>query len=268
MSSLWDLTSEKHTGHNFTTISLSSYNTQEDFSVLSDCAFSIVTFIGLKVNYKLYNKVRKEKHTEAGKVLQWIMKAYALMQAITCLGYWVIQELLSVAGWNSLTFLHPCNVLNTSHLLIFTFLFFQLYFGIVSLSLAIGRYAFVVQSGPISRFGVQKFGNILIWSSFVIPLFMSLLTSAVQTIEYSGIIAPLKVYELSCSFLNLKEFKVNTSTPCYNCYRSPIYNLTHSYLQSSTINAMWIFNVFAYCILYSNATEGIIYIRSAIFVFR
>ena len=31
---------------------------------------------------------------------------------------------------------------------------------------------------------------------------------------------------------------------------------------------MWIFNVFAACILYSNATEGIIYIRSAIFVLR
>ena len=96
MSSLWDLTTGNITGNNFTTISLSSYNTQEDFSVLSDCAFTIVTFIGLKVNYKLYNKVRKEKHTEAGKVLQLIMKAYALMQAITCLGSWVLQELLSI----------------------------------------------------------------------------------------------------------------------------------------------------------------------------
>ena len=268
MSSRWDLTTGNNTGHNFTTISLSSYNTQEDFSVLSDCAFTIVIFIGLKVNYTLYNKVRTEKHTEAGKVLQWIMKAYALMQAITCLGSWVLQELLSIAGWNRLTFLHPCNVLNTSHLLMFTFLFFQLYFGIISLSLAIGRYAFVVQSGPVSRFGVQKMGNILIWSSFVIPLVMSLLTSAVQTIEYSGIIAPLKFYELSCSFPGLKEFKVNTSTPGYNSYRSPIYNLAHSHLPSSTIDVMWILNVFAYCILYSNVTEGIIYIRSAIFVFR
>ena len=119
-----------------------------------------------------------------------------------------------------------------------------------------------------SRFGLKKMGSILIWSSFVIPLLMSLLTSAVQTIEYNGTIAPLKFYELSCSYPKLREFKVDTSSPCYNCYRSPIYNLAHSHLPASTINAMWIFNVFAACILYSNATEGIIYIRSAIFVFR
>ena len=268
MSSLWDLTTGNNTGHNFTTISLSSYNTQEDFSVLSDCAFTIVIFIGLKVNYTLYNKVRTEKHTEAGKVLQWIMKAYALMQAITCLGSWVLQELLSIAGWNRLTFLHPCNVLNTSHLLMFTFLFFQLYFGIISLSLAIGRYAFVVQSGPVSRFGVQKMGNILIWSSFLIPFFMALLMSAALSIEYNGLIAPLKFYELSCSFPGSTEFKVNTTITCYNCYRSPIYSMTHSYLPSSTINAMGRFNIFAYCILYSNVIEGIIYVISAIFVFR
>ena len=268
MSSLWDLTTGNNTGHNFTTISLSSYNTQEDFSVLSDCAFTIVIFIGLKVNYTLYNKVRTEKHTEAGKVLQWIMKAYALMQAITCLGSWVLQELLSIAGWNRLTFLHPCNVLNTSHLLMFTFLFFQLYFGIISLSLAIGRYAFVVQSGPISSFGVQKFGNILIWSSFVIPFIMTLLVSAVLSIEYNGLLAPLKFYELSCSFPESEEFKVNTTITCYNCYRSPIYNLANAYLPSSAIDSMLVFLVIAYLILYCNITEGIIYFKCVIFVFR
>ena len=269
MSSLWDMKTE-NTEHNFTAISLSSYNTQEYFSVSSECAFTIITLVGIKVNYKLYTKIRKEKHEEAGKILQWILKTYALLQAINCWLSWVSRELyiLSVTGWNYQNFLHPCSIFIAAHLCMFTFLFFQFYFGIISLILAVGRYAFVVHSGPISRFGLKKMGSILIWSSFVIPLLMSLLTSAVQTIEYNGTIAPLKFYELSCSYPKLREFKVDTSTPCYNCYRSPIYNLAHSHLPASTINAMWIFNVFAACILYSNATEGIIYIRSAIFVFR
>ena len=249
-------------------ISLSSYNSEGGLDLLYDFAFTIFTIIGCIVNYKLYDNARKGNHGEAGSVLQWIMKTYAMIQGVTSPFMWVLQESLLATARYNFSFLHPCVILNSSHLLLFCTFLLQFYFGIISLVLAIGRYAFVVHSGRITRFGVKRMGNILIWSSFVIPLFMTLLVSAVLSIEYNGLMAPLKFYELSCSFPESKEFKVNTTITCYNCYRSPIYNLANSYLPSSAIESMLVFLVIAYFILYCNITEGIVYFKSVIFVFR
>jgi hypothetical protein len=272
MSSLADIDTEIQ-GENTVSSYLSSYSSQDLLILIYRCVVTLVLFLGFIVGYKLFDNVRKEKHGEPGKVLQWIMKTYALIQAIGFPCNLMALGLLLAIKENNVGSLHPCIIIYSGHILLFFYMLLHFYIGLNSLILAFGRYAFVVQNAKVLKFGLNRMGNILIYSSFIMPFFVSLLASAVISIsfeQYNGeshmnFIAGLEMYKRSCALTGMEIFKPNITNKFYS---SPIYDLAHSSLPSSAMNSMYVVFVIAYIILYSNVTEGIIYLKSAIFVFR
>ena len=60
-------------------------NVEERFSIywcLFQFSIIVLLGIGVVVNYKLFDSVRNETHGTSGKALQWIVKTWALIQAI------------------------------------------------------------------------------------------------------------------------------------------------------------------------------------------
>ena len=217
------------------------------------------------VNYKLYGNVSKEKHGDSGKALQWITRVCALSRAI---GYPTLIIALNISvvivrAYGDL--LDPCIVINIVHILVFCFTYLRAYVALHSLILAFGRYAFVVHHGPILQFGQIRFGNILKNLSFTIPLFTTLLALSVATVPYKGWFSAFKTSDRLCSFPDNDKLESNKED---NLYRSPIYNLAHSWISSLAMDFMYVVFVVTSGILYSNITEGIVYIKSAIFVNR
>ena len=222
------------------------------------------------VNYKPYDSVTKEKHGDSSKAFQWIIRVCALARAI---GYPALVIALNISveivgAYGDL--LNPCIVINIVHVLVFCFAYLRAYVGLNSLILAFGRYAFVIHHGRIFKFGKRKFGKLLKGLSFIIPLFSTLLALSVATVPYdrwTGALTVLthrwfstiKASDRSCSFSDNDQFEPNI-------YISPIYSLADSWLSSSAMNCMYVVFVVTSVILYSNITEGIVYIKSAIFV--
>ena len=89
--------------------------------------------------------------------------------------------------------------------------------------------------------------------------------SAIISIDLNDWTDKLNGYDHSCFDTEMDRVNRNTTNTFYT---SPIYDLVHPYLSFSTTNSMKVFFAFAYIVLYSNVIEGIIYIRSAAFVFR
>ena len=233
--------------------------------ILYNITMASFLLVGIMVNYKLFDSVRKETHGDSGKVLQWIIKTYALVMAIgiPCLffGWIIVLEIVVTYG----DLLNPCIVINLAHILVLSFIYLRAHVGLNSFILALGRYAYVVHHERILRFGQIRLGKILKISSFVIPLVTTIMASSVVPVQYKGWFSVLKKYDHLCSFTDNDKLKSNSTD---EFYRSPIYNLAHSSLSSSVMYGMYVVLVVTTSVLYLNVTEGIIYIKSAIFVIR
>ena len=227
--------------------------------------FGLVIAIGAVINYKLFDNVRKEIHGEKGKVLQRVMKNYAIIQAIgwPCIsvGLMVLMSVLQIYGSQ----LNPCIYAYGAHILIFFYILLRSYVGMNSLIVAFGRYIFVVHDERVSTVGLDKVAKILISSSFIIPFLMSLLAAAVFTVEYNGWLAEIQVYENACFFIDLDNLETNTASALYH---SPFYTLVNSSLPDSFTYGLYILYLVLAFILFSNIGEAIIYLKSFVFVYR
>ena len=227
--------------------------------------FGLVIAIGAVINYKLFDNVRKEIHGEKGKVLQRVMKNYAIIQAIgwPCIsvGLMVLMSVLQLYGPQ----LNPCMYVYGAHILIFFYILLRSYVGMNSLIVAIGRYIFVVHDERVLTLGLDKVAKILISSSFMIPFLMSILAAAVLTVEYNGWLAEIQVYENACSGIDLDNLKTNTASALYH---SPFYTLVKSSLPDSFTYGLYILYLVLALILFSNIGEAIIYLKSFVFVYR
>ena len=230
-------------------------------------SYSLVLVTGVLINYKLFRSTAKETFGEKGKVLQRIMKNYAIVQAF---------------GWPTLVFpsmvlmsvqraygnlVNPCIYVYGCNLVVFFYCFLRFYAALNSLIIAFGRYAFVVHDNKVLNFGADKMRKILILASVIIPLMMSIWFQCVATLSYNGYLSEIKEYELSC-YSSVNKDKVNISEERDEVYKFPLYKLTYSVLPPWAMNGLYVFYIVVCTILFSNITEGIIYIKSAIFVFR
>ena len=228
--------------------------------------FLVLSIVGVSINYKLFDNIRKETHQEQGKVIQRIMKTYAIVQAVgwPCV---IWTHLVLMMDHASYGFLHPCIYVYTNHVLIYFASLLRCYVGFNSLIVAIGRYSFIVYGEQVSTFGFEKMRKILICSSFIVPFVLSLLIQGTTTREYN--ILPngrlLQSYEHSCYFPNLPNLNATLS---HESYKSPIYFFTHSFAPSSVIYGMKVFCLASLSIILSNIIEGILYLHSYIFVIR
>ena len=232
------------------------------------CVNLIVLITGVLINYKLYCMIKKETPGEKGKVLQRIMKNYAIVQAVGWTSLYLPLLVLIGSMDHYGTLFHPCIYVYGINIFLFFYLLLRFYIGLNSMIMAFGRYAFVVHDEKVLKYGVKKLGKILIWSSFIIPLLMSLLGESVITLKYKGFLqSKFGEYEHSCSYPAVNASFVK-SEGIGKLYKSPIYKTVHSLLPSWTTQGLYVLFIVTTTILYSNITEGIIYVKSAVFIFR
>ena len=232
--------------------------------------FVCVLSFGIAINYKLYDRVRKEITGDRGKAFQYIMKSYTMIQLFgwPCIWLWF-------AFWQSLilrkldSLFSPCIYVYSYHIGIFAYILQRLYIAFHSLIMAAGRYIFVVHDVKVLDWGVKNVSRMLIASSFLIPLSMALLVDSVLELKYNGWLAEIRIYETKCLISEENFNKISTEDDGnQDFFYSPFYKLIHMHLPDWTTNLFFEIAFILGITLFSNLTEGIIYIKCAIFVFR
>ena len=222
---------------------------------------------GVIVNKKLYSKVKKEEHQERGKVIQRIMKTYALIQCI-------VYPALAILGWflylnkTVLTIIQPSLVRPVITLSRFTFTLFRKYIGFNSLIIAVCRYSFIFYEDQVFKFGINRIRYIFLTSSVCIPLILGFLNEAtipIETVWYcffaprvnetmigSGDLASTSLF---CTKSNIDEIT-----------ESPIYSLIHEYLSPSLNYAMEVTSKILVSLVFLNIIEGFIYFHTFVYI--
>ena len=222
---------------------------------------------GVIVNKKLLEKVRKEEHQERGKVIQRIMKTYALIQCI-------VYPALAILGWflylnkTVLTIIQPSLVRPVITLSRFVFTVFRKYIGFNSLIIAVCRYSFIFYEDQVFKFGINRIRYIFLTSSVCIPLILAFLNEAtipIETVWYclfaprvnetmigSGDIASSSVF---CTKNNIEEIT-----------ESPIYNLIHEYVSPSLNYATEVTSKVLVSLIFLNIIEGFIYFHTFVYI--
>ena len=232
--------------------------------------FALVIAVGMVINYKLYRNVMKENPGERGKVFQQMMKNYTRIQVFGWTFIWIwMTTILSIMSLNYDFMISPCMVVNGFHLGMFSYFIVRFYVGFNSLILAVGRYIFVVHDEKVLSWGVEKVSRVLIISSILIPFLMALLANSVVTLQYTGWLAPVHDYEEKCANLTNGVLSHDmTKTQGIDYYRSPFYDFVHLYFPSWMSDGLYLLFLVSVAALFSNITEGVIYIKCALFVFR
>ena len=235
--------------------------------ILYDILFSLVILLGVIINRKLFKTVANEVTGERGKVFQTILKNYALAQSI---GWPLIWIWFVSLGHMDIAYGHSipaCIYVNSMHLAIFVYSCLRTHVGLTSLILAIGRYIYVVHDRRVLNWGVEFIGKILIRSSLIIPLLMAILSNSVITLEYNGWISRIKEYETPC-YIKEEGYHNSTAISDIKVFKLGLYNIVHEIFPSWFTSGLYILHVVLTSILYSNITEGVIYAKAALFVYR
>ena len=234
--------------------------------------FVLVIVFGVMINKRLFKLVRNDKPGERGKVFQQILGSYAVIQSIgwPFIMVWMIGIgiLLQIYGRT----IPACFYVNCVHIGVFSYIFLRTYVGFNSLILAAGRYIFVVHDHHVMKWGIEVVARILIRSSFIIPMLMAVLSDSVITLEYNGWLSQIQQYEASCRSQDshqqeYQEFIVGNET-VKDLFKSPLYVMLHSLLPAWFTSALYGLHLVLTIVLYSNVSEGIIYAKCALFVYR
>ena len=104
----------------------------------------ILSGVGVILNTKLYKNVKNETRQEKGKVIQRIMKTYAIVQTIAwpCI---VWGNVLLGINRSVYSVFHPCLALSLQIFLRFFYKLVRLFVGFNSLIVALCQYLFVQQ---------------------------------------------------------------------------------------------------------------------------
>ena len=219
--------------------------------------------ISFLINKTLYTKVKNEEHLEKGKIIQQIIKTFALVQCVLlpCISIFeafihistVTLEIIEITTTRYLIAALRCG---TSYYVDFV--------GLHSLIIAIARYAFLVFDSQTERFGVQRLRNILIRSSVCVPLLSTILYDATYSI---------KSLSYMCRYLNdcrsSQIPNVNGSVNVNddhesNEYESPLYLIVNESFPKQFSYAIKIFLWVLWFPICSNIFEGFIYLHTFI----
>jgi len=227
-----------------------------------DFIVALMVPISFLVNKTLYTKVKNEEHREKGKIVQQIIKTYALVQCVSspCISIFNAILHLSIVTLESIE-------ITTARYLIAAFRFgISFYISFVSLHsliIAICRYAFLVFDSHTERFGVQRLRKVLILSCICVPLLTTILYEATYSNEKVFLFRYLHDCESSQIPSVNGSVKVNENYVS-NEYESPIYLMVNENFPKPLIYGINIlFWVLSFTI-YSNVFEGFIYIHTFI----
>ena len=227
---------------------------------------SMYSITGIFIGRKLYNNIKNEKHQEKGKVIQRIMKTYALVQC-------VVTPAMTITAWILYVNKNALNIVQqfmTGYIIMtarFLYVWFRVYIGFNSLIIATCRYCYIVKDSLVSRIGIERTRYIFITTSVAVPALLALSNEATLPLESAWI----------CMFMpndnNTEEIKNTSDIFCskdimVDVSESPIYNVLHNYLSPQMTFCLQIGHKIILFIATSNIIEGILYIHTFLFIIR
>jgi len=207
------------------------------------------------VNKKLYSNIRNEEHLEKGKVIQYIIKTYALVQCIS----WPF--LLAFHGTLFLS-IRVFGAFNNSlaPYLISTFRFCMTfnrdYVQFHSLIIAVCRYVFLVFEAKAEVLGIKKLRAVLISSSVAIPLVTALTYDMTVPIEEAYLHL---FFNQTHPTIATENNSFSNELPSLILYQSPVFSIVQNYFPTVVVYAIRLFDISMFLIMYSGIVEGIIY---------
>ena len=240
------------------------------YFVLSAVLFLILlifSIVGIFICTKFYNSQKEGDTKERRKVIQTILKTYALVQ---CVGWPLLMSWAWVfyvnrprfnsfgtgfmqAGITSLRFLHRL---------------LRDYIGFNSFIIALCRYTFIFKDDMVIRTGITKIQQIFISSSVSFPLLLALICEATNPIEHLWF----------CLFVPNQSIQKNNSsddsiTFCnqdtvIRTFESPINTFFEENLPLPFRYPISIIHFIMIVIVHSNILEGIMYLHVYIYYLR
>ena len=224
---------------------------------------------GVVIGKNFYIKVKKEEHQERGKVIQRIMKTYALVQCI-CWPSFGFLAYLFYLNKTVMTIFHPVLIRPAIILFRFTYTSFRVYIGFNSLIIALCRYSFVVLEMQVLRIGIKRMRKAFLISSVFLPIFIAILNEASIPIEIVWLC--LFVPRSNQTILMPDENELGgilcTKSNVEQLSESPIYTLIHGHLPQYVDNGMEMCAKVLIWLIFLNVLEGFMYIHTFLYMRR
>ena len=229
------------------------------------CYCCVTMSFGVILNKKLYKYVKDEEHKEKGKIVQRILKTFALVQ---CIGWPVIMTFGFLLKLNSeLLDVIPMRFVHYSIIFLRAlYTTINSYIGFNSLIIAITRYVFTVHNSIVQKIGIQKLRSIFISSSIMVPMVLAYLNESIIPVEevWSSIFIPNYAYSVERAS---EKLSIDNSTTISAITRPLLAFPDHYSLDylKCVLQVIWFFML---VITYSNLVEGFLYLRVYIYYYR
>ena len=224
---------------------------------------------GVVIGKNFYSKVKKEEHQERGKVIQRIMKTYALVQCICWPSFGWFAYLLYL-NKTVMTIIDPVLIPPAIILCRFTYTSFRVYVGFNSLIIALCRYSFVVLEMQVLRIGIKRLRKAFLISSVFMPIFIAILNEASIPIEivWLCLFVPRGNQTILMPNKNQLGGILCTKSNVEQVSESPIYSFIHGHLPQYVGNGMEICAKVLIWLIFLNVLEGLMYIHTFMYMRR
>ena len=130
-----------------------------------------------------------------------------------------------------------------------------------SLIIAICRYVFIVFEAKTEVLGIKNLRAILISSSVVIPFVTALTYEMTIPIEEAYLHL---FYNQTHPTIAAEKISFLNEVPSLILYQSPVFSIVQKYVPTVLFDAIRLFDIIMFLIMYSNIAEGIIYAHTFI----
>ena len=213
----------------------------------------IVMPISICINKKLYTNIKNEEHRDKGKVVQTIMKQFALVQCISwplitsTFGlYYLCNNVLSVIPETYARYL--ISTIRFVYNLNRDFISFN------SLIIATIRFTFIAVGRKAEAFGIARLRILFVSCSIVVPIANNFLYETTQPFEQAWV----TVFQGKSDY-SIQKMNNMTDSNASHPFDPYIFHLANKYLPPQLIYALKITEDIMMVILYSNVLEGLMY---------
>ena len=175
------------------------------FMYISLCLFTIT--IGIAINCKVYRNINEEELKDKGKVIQRIIKTYALVQCVSWPLVLVLIGVKSAVIRSAFLVNHPSMTVTFIHISNFIVKLTLMYVGFNSLIIAVCRYTFMMIVTHNDASTIKKIRQLIVTISIMVPIIITVLNEAfVPMSEYKIHLMPHQV--------EILETKMSSNTFC------------------------------------------------------
>ena len=162
------------------------------FMYISLCLFIIT--LGIAIGRKVYRNINEEEFKDKGKVIQRIIKTYALVQCVSWPLVLVLFGVKSAVIRSAFLVNHPSMSATFVHISNFIVKLNLMYVGFNSLIIAVCRYIFMMIVTHNDASTIKKIRQLIVIASIMVPIIMTILNEAfVPMSEYKIHLMPHQV---------------------------------------------------------------------------